>query len=115
LPPSVNKSPVCSGYLTRWSKSKTHRQNANTAFIGLRVTLTIMPLTKAFAEFQRGGGVTAADWQDWLDGYRCSIRHSGANASCAWLLIRSLRCPVDDEPEYDEDDEERDYDDEKEG
>jgi hypothetical protein len=35
---------------------------------GLRAALSILPLAKAYAEFQDQGGISASDWHDWLDG-----------------------------------------------
>jgi hypothetical protein len=91
------------------------RAECRAAFVGLRVTLTIMPLAKAFAEFQREGGVTAADWQDWLDGLPLQHQAQRGKGHLRLVVNQEPALSVDDEPEYDEDYEERDYDDEEEG
>lgn len=35
---------------------------------GLRSVLSWVPLAKAYAQFQDEGGVTACEWNEWLDG-----------------------------------------------
>jgi hypothetical protein len=44
------------------------RVDLDTAACDLRALLGHRPLADAFAQFQHEGGVSAGDWEDWLDG-----------------------------------------------
>ena len=43
------------------------RAELQSADQGLRATLTIVPLAKAYQDFVAEGGVSSADWQTWLE------------------------------------------------
>jgi hypothetical protein len=62
--------------LTRALHEIEYRQRElQAAADGLRAVLGIRSLAKAYAAFQDEGGVTAADWQDWLEGRRLRGRN----------------------------------------
>jgi hypothetical protein len=80
----------------------------------LRRLLGIAPLAKAFAEFQRQGGVTATDWLAWLAGESgASLSHASkqhlriVSVCCGPLLPRQpplqdeMFADLDDEPDFD--------------
>jgi hypothetical protein len=65
------------------------QQQMREAADGLRAVLSIAPLAKAYAEFQdQGGGVSASDWQDWLDG---TALRGGSHTSKRHLRLISSR------------------------
>jgi hypothetical protein len=55
---------------------------------GLRAALSILPLAKAYAEFQDQGGISAGDWKEWLDG---KALHGGSQISKGHLRLISNR------------------------
>ena len=54
----------------------------------LRAALSILPLAKAYAEFQDQGGISASDWHDWLDG---KALRGGSHISKRHLRLISSR------------------------
>jgi hypothetical protein len=59
-----------------------------TAADRVRAALSILPLAKAYAEFQDQGGVSASDWREWLDG---KALRSGSHISKGHLRLISSR------------------------